>query len=266
MRGFTYASGIASSVSTSARIGTEIRQNSSARSTRPSATSSAAVGHRLVRRRQRARLGRLDAPAELVELDQAEIGDPGLAFVAAAVLEHDETVAVGLLDEVARGARPSSRPCLSSTECRKTLRIVPSTGLMLSTNTTMPARRNSRNRPGDRSEISSRDSSCRSNSSLRCSAHGDRNSDSSDDRDQERRGEQQDRLQAGGQRLARREPDDHLAVAVPAGQRQQHRQEQRDRQQDVEVEHRVEAEQREHAVRRDRAAGRPGEDPHAPDW
>ena len=54
----------------------------------------------------------------------------------------------------------------------------PSTGLMLSMYTTRPARRNSRKSPGDRIVSSSRDSSCRSNSILRCSAQGDRNSDS----------------------------------------------------------------------------------------
>ncbi len=44
MRGLTNESGIASSVSTSASIGTDRRQKSSARSLRPSATSSTAVG------------------------------------------------------------------------------------------------------------------------------------------------------------------------------------------------------------------------------
>ena len=79
--------------------------------------------------------------------------------------------------------------------------MVPSSGLMLSTKTTRLARENSRNSPGVTDATSSRDSSWRSNSILRSSAHGDRNSDSSDDRDEKRRGKQQDRLQAGGQRL-----------------------------------------------------------------
>ena len=63
-------------------------------------TSSAAVGIALFDVGQRARLGGLDAPSELVELDQAEVGRARLALVAAAVLEHHEAVAVGLLDEM----------------------------------------------------------------------------------------------------------------------------------------------------------------------
>ena len=55
--------------------------------------------------------------------------------------------------------------------------MVPSSVLMLSTKTTRLARRNSRKSPGVSSAISSRDSSWRWYSSLRCSAHGDRNSD-----------------------------------------------------------------------------------------
>ena len=65
----------------------------------------------------------------------------------------------------------------SSTEWRKTLRMVPSNVLMLSTKTTRLARRNSRKSPGVIRLISSRDSSWRSYSSLRCSAHGERKSD-----------------------------------------------------------------------------------------
>ena len=65
----------------------------------------------------------------------------------------------------------------SSIECRKTLRIVPSKVLMLSMKTTSFAPRNSRKRPGVMNASSSRDSSWRSNSSFRCSAQGDRNSD-----------------------------------------------------------------------------------------
>src|SRR5438045_5064850 len=58
------------------------------------------------------------------------------------------------------------------------LRIVPSKVLTLSTKTTRLARLNSRNSPGEISANSSRDSNCLSYSILRCSAHGDRNSES----------------------------------------------------------------------------------------
>ena len=82
-----------------------------------------------------------------------------------------------------------------------------------------------------------------------------------EDRDQERRREQQDRLEPGRQPLAGGEPDDHLAVPVPAGQRQQHGHEQRDREQNIEVEQGVEAEQREDSLGRHGAAGRPSQQP-----
>ena len=107
----------------------------------PSATTSAAVGIALVRRRHRAHLGRLDAPPELARTRRRGIRRvPGLALVAAAVLQHDEAVAVRASLELPARARPWSTSCLSSTECRNTLRIVPSNGLMLSTNTTRLAR------------------------------------------------------------------------------------------------------------------------------
>jgi hypothetical protein len=129
------------------------------------------------------------------------------------------------------------------------LRIVPSKVLMLSMKTTIFAPRNSRKRPGVMNASSSRDSSWRSNSSFRCSAQGD-------DRDEERRREQHDRPQQRGQRLPRGLPDDHLAVAVPAREREQHGQEDRDRQQDVEPGEGVEAQEREDAVGGHGAAGR----------
>ena len=104
MRGFTYASGTASSVSISADTGTEIRQKSSARSTRPSATISAAVGMAFDDVGERADLVGLDAPAELLELDDTVVRGARRALVAAAVLEDDEAVAVGhVLELAARG-------------------------------------------------------------------------------------------------------------------------------------------------------------------
>src|SRR6185437_4880828 len=75
-----------------------------------------------------------------------------------------------------------------------------------------------------------------------------------DDRNEERRRKPDDRRQAGGQRLARRHPDDHLAIAIPARKREQHGQEERDRQQNVQIKQRVEAKQRQDAVGRDRSA------------
>ena len=95
MRGFTYDSGTASSVSTSAEIGTDSRQKSSARSTRPSAATRIARRNRLGRDRQVAQLGRLDPAAELLEFDDPVFGRPRLAFVAPAVGQDDEAVAVG---------------------------------------------------------------------------------------------------------------------------------------------------------------------------
>ena len=137
----------------------------------------------------------------------------------------------------------------SSTDCRKTFRMVPSNVLMLSTKTTRLARRNSRKSPGEISVISSRDSSWRWYSSLRCSAQGDRNSDRT--RIATKNGAPNHRI---GRRQAVRpiaggEPDDHLAIAIPADEREQDRHVDRDRQKDVEIKQRVEAEQR-HAARR----------------
>src|SRR5205807_8733112 len=82
-----------------------------------------------------------------------------------------------------------------------------------------------------------------------------------DDRDQERRRKQEDWAQTGGERLSRRKPHDHLAIAIPARQRQQYRQKQRDRQQNVEVEQRREAQQWQNALGGNRPAGGAGEDP-----
>ena len=79
------------------------------------------------------------------------------------------------------------------------------------------------------------------------------------DRNEERGGKPEYRPQPSGEPLARGKPDDHLAVAVPAGEREQHGDEDRDRQQNVEIEQRVEAQQRQDALRRDDATGRAGQ-------
>ena len=75
-----------------------------------------------------------------------------------------------------------------------------------------------------------------------------------EDRDEKRRREPEDRAQAVGEADAGGEPDDHLAVAVPAHERQQHGDEHRDRNKNVEIKQGVEPQQREQPVRGDRAA------------
>ena len=148
-----------------------------------------------------------------------------------------------------------------SIECRNTFRIVPSSVLMLSMNTTSFAWRNSLNSPGVSSDSSSRDSSWRSYSSRRCLGPRRQPQRKHDDRQQERRGEPEYRLEPGGQALAGGKPDDHLAVAIPARQRQQHGQEQRDRQEDVEVEERIKAQKGQNAFGSHGSAGGAGQQP-----
>ena len=105
---------------------------------RPARRARSSIGgrDRLGRGRQRPQLGGLDPAAEPLELDDPVVGGAGLALVAAAVGQHDEAVAVGRSPAACPRGRPSSTSLPSSTECRKTLRIVPSKVLMLSTKTT----------------------------------------------------------------------------------------------------------------------------------
>src|SRR4030095_8706990 len=85
IRGLTCESVIASSVSTTAEIGTDSRQKSSARSTRPSAARSGGGGIGLRGGGRVPNLGGLDPPPKLLELDDPVFGGTGLAFVAPAV-------------------------------------------------------------------------------------------------------------------------------------------------------------------------------------
>ena len=132
---------------------------------------------------------------------------------------------------------------------------------MLSMNTTSFAWRNSLNSPGVSSDSSSRDSSWRSYSSRLRLGPGRQPYRQDDDRQQERRGEPQDGLEPGGQALAGGKPDDHLAVPIPARQRQQHGQEKRDRQEDVEVEEGIKAQKGQNAFGSHGSSGGAGQQP-----
>ena len=251
--GFTYASGTASSVSTIDAMGTDSRQKSSARSSGPSRAISAAVGIALVdvgsARSSAGSILRPSRPNSTIRYSVVP-GLPSYRRPSSSTMNRSPLAAT--CSEPDRATVVASLP--SSTECRKTLRIVPSNVLMLSTKTTRLARRNSRKSPGVSSAISSRDSSWRSYSSLRCSAQGDRNSDNT--RIATKKGAANHRIgrRQSARPMPEREPDDHLAVAVPAHERQQHGDEHRDRNKNIEIKQRVEAKQREEPLRGDDAA------------
>jgi hypothetical protein len=205
----------------------------------------------------RAVAGSITRPRPL-ELDDPEIGAAGRALVAPAVLEHDVARAVGSFLE-ARHARERRRVLLVVDRVQEDVadRAVERVDA-LEEHDEVRARELAEQPRRDERELVAR---LELALELDLAPLGPRRQEQRkrDDRDEERRREPQDRLQQRGQRLARRHPHDHLAVAVPARQREQHGQEQRDREQDVQVEQGVEAEQRQDSVGRDRAAGRAGE-------
>jgi hypothetical protein len=210
---------------------------------------------RLARGRERARDRRLEHAPEALELDDAEVRAAGAALVAAAVLQHDVARSVGACLEP-RDARHGRLVLRLVDRVQEDVADRPVEGVdALDEDDDL--------RPPELAEEARRDERelvARLELALELElpllGPGRQEQRQGDDRDQERRREQHDRPQERRQRLSRGLPDDHLAVAVPARERQQHGQEDRDRQQDVEPGEGVEAQEREDAVGGHGAAGR----------
>jgi hypothetical protein len=213
--------------------------------------------NRLRRRRQRARFVRLDPPAELRELDRPEVGGTGLALVAPPILEHDEAVAVGhFLEGAGAGDGGDVVTVVDGMQENVANGAVERVDAFDEHDEIRAAELAEQPRR-DQHELVAR---FELPLELEAPPLGPRRQEQRqrDDRDEERRREPEDRFQARGEALARREPDNHLAVPVPSRERHQHRQKQRDGQQYVEIKQRVKAQERPNSLGRHGAARRAG--------
>src|SRR5690242_17010101 len=217
-----------------------------------------ARGHGFCRHRQRAQLRRLDPAAELFELDHAIFGCSGLAFVTTAVFQNDEAIAVGgLLQMPARSDGRGVDVGLNRVQEDVANRTVERIDRFDESHQ-VGTRKLAKKSRCDQNELIARFELPFVFQPALLGPRGQIGRQQHD-RDQERGRKKQDKTQTSGQRLAGGKPDDHLAVPIPARQRQQDGQEQRDRQQNVEIKQRREAQQRQDTFGRYRTAGGSGQ-------